>query len=253
MIDIHAHVLHGLDDGPDCLANSLKYVKKAYEEGITTIFATPHAMDGVYQCTPIQILFKCSLLTQELEKMDIPVSIRPGSEISLTHDTVSLYDKGNLMTLNNMETHILLELPPLFMMQGIIHIINQCADRGVTVIIAHPERNTTILKNMSVVSDLISAGALMQTTATSLTGGFGKRIKRFSEKMISNDVVSFVASDIHPGRKFKMRDAYEKTCKLTSSKTAEKLFLKNPEEILYSYPQVVPNANSIYDTGSPGL
>ncbi len=243
MIDIHTHILPGLDDGPDCLANSLKYVKIAYDEGITTICATPHAMDAVYQCTPIQILFKCFLLTQELEKKDIPVCIRPGSEIRLTHDIISLYDKGSLMTLNNLRKHILLELPPVFIMKGVSNIITQLADRGIKVIIAHPERNATIIKNMSIVTDLISAGALMQVTATSLTGGFGKRIMKISEKMLLNNTVTFISSDFHPGRQFMMQDAYDKTREMTNTKTTERIFLHNPEKILSFTPQLMNYAS----------
>lgn len=239
MIDIHSHILPAIDDGPSCLADSVKYVKRASEEGIKVMFATPHAMDGVYQCTPLQILFNCCLLTQELEKHDIPVCIRPGSEVRLTHDTVSQYDTGKLITLNNSGTHILLELPPMFIMDGLLNTIYQLENRGITIIIAHPERNTTIRKNMGIVTDLLSAGVLMQITATSLMGGFGKRIMKTSELLLRDDAVSFVCSDFHPGRKFKMRDAFKKTSRLTDTKTAEKLFRENSEELFFPTPQLI--------------
>ena len=253
MIDIHTHILPELDDGPSCLGQSVKIVKKAYDEGITAIVATPHTINGLYQCTPSQIINKCSLLSLELKKNEIPVHIMPGAEVHFTHETISLYDKGQLMTLNNLDTYILLELPPIFIMEGVLHVIQQMANRGIGVIIAHPERNATILKKPELISAFIYDDVLMQVTAMSIMGNFGKRIKKFSEKMISNDVVTFISSDIHPGRKFKMRDAYEKTCKLASSKTAERLFFRNPEEILLFNPQVVQQSNSRYHNGSPGL
>jgi len=233
MIDIHAHILPELDDGPTCLDHAVKYVKQAYNEGITTILATPHAMDGIYQCTPQQIISKCTLLTQELEKRNIAVNIRPGSEIHLTHDTVSLYDKGRLMTLNNLDKHILLELPPVFIVDGVIHVIKQLAERRIVSIIAHPERNVTLMKHLNIIPELLDVGALMQITAMSLMGGFGKRIRSISEKMIKNDVVRFVSSDIHPGRKYMMREAYEKISSLVDTNAAEKIFRKNPGKILH--------------------
>ncbi len=233
MIDIHSHILPGIDDGPDSLSQSLRIASHAHSQGVTTLFATPHQMDGVYQAKPLDILNKCSQLTTELEKNNIPVRIMPGSEIRLTHDTVSLYDQGRLMTLNNSGTHILLELPPMFIMEGVNHIIRKLAERGVVTIIAHPERNTSIMKNLNTISKLIYEGALMQITATSLMGGFGKRTMKICEQMLDKNAVSFIGSDIHPGRSYKMRDAYNKTLKIAGRKTADTIFLKNPQEIVF--------------------
>jgi len=232
MIDIHSHILPGIDDGPDRLSQSVNFVTQAYSQGVTAIFATPHSMDGVYQATPRDIISKCSLLTTELKKNNIPVQILPGSEIRLTHDTVSLYDQDRLMTLNNKGTHILLELPPLFITEGVLHIIRKLTQRGVVTIIAHPERNPSIIKNLNTLSKLIYEGALMQITATSLTGGFGKRAMKICEQMLDNDAVSFIGSDIHPGRSYRMLDAYNKTLKIAGEKTADTIFLKNPREIM---------------------
>ena len=243
MIDIHSHILPEIDDGPNSLSGSVEYVKMAYEEGITVMFATPHAMDGVYQCTPKQILFQCFLLGQELKKKKIPVTIMPGSEIRLSYDVVSQYEKKNLVLLNNSDNYILLELPPVFILEGVLHIIDLFVDRGITTIIAHPERNTTIIKNPDVLSRLIYGGALMQITAMSLMGNFGKRIRKISETMVKNNTVTFIASDIHPGRKFMMQDAYKKTSKLKDEKTAERIFLKNPKKIMYLTSPIGSHAN----------
>lgn len=233
MIDIHSHILPGLDDGPDSLSQSLRIANQAHSQGVTTIFATPHSMDGVCQSKPRDIRNKCSQLTKALEKNNIPIQILPGSEIRLTYDTVLLYDKGRLMTLNNMGKYILLELPPMFITEGVIHIIRKLAKRGVVTIIAHPERNISIMKKLNTMSELIYEGALMQITATSLIGGFGKRIMKICEKMLDKNAVSFIGSDIHPGRSYRILDAYNKTRKIAGRKTADTIFLKNPQEIVF--------------------
>ncbi len=233
MIDIHAHILPDLDDGPLNLAESVRMVKEAEADGITTIFATPHACNGVFHCTPEKILEKCALLSQELENQKIEMHIRPGSEVHLTNDTISNYDQGNLMTLNNINSHLLLELPSMFIIDGALHTIRQLRERGVTPVIAHPERNKTLTKNLHVLPLMIEEGALTQLTATSLTGGFGKKIMRLSEKMIDNNLVTLIASDIHPFRKFMMRKALRKVLKTAGRKTAEMIFQTNPEKILY--------------------
>lgn len=234
MIDIHSHILSGMDDGPDTLAGSVKIAKRAYAQGITAIFATPHSMNGVYKCPPQEIIINCALLTAELNNSNIPVHVLPGSEVHLTHDTLSLYDSGRLMTLNNMGRYILMELPSMFIIDGVIHIVRKLAERGVTTIIAHPERNPSIIKKLNIISKLIHEGALMQITATSLMGGFGKRAMKICEKMVDKSVVSFIASDIHPGRKLMMLNAYNKTCSIAGEKAAEELFQKNPEQIMLS-------------------
>lgn len=232
MIDIHSHILPGLDDGPDALIQSVQMVKHAHAQSITILFATPHSMDGVYSCTPQDILRKCASLTDKLKENQIPVRIIPGSEIRLTHDLISLYDKGSLLTLNNQGTHLLVELPPLFIVEGVSRILRQLAERGIIAIIAHPERNMSIMKNLNILSGLIYDGALMQITATSLMGGFGKRIMTICEKMIDKDVVSFIGSDIHPGRRYRMADAYKKVGEMADKNSADRIFIKNPEEIL---------------------
>ncbi|MCP3892698.1 MAG: tyrosine protein phosphatase [Desulfobulbaceae bacterium] len=240
MIDIHAHILPNLDDGPLSLAEAVNLVREAKADGITAIFATPHAYKGVFHCTPEQILEKCSLLTEELRKQDIVMDIMPGSEVHLTNNVISHYDNGRLLTLNNLGSHILLELPEKFIFEAVTNILQDFAYRGVTVIIAHPERNTTLRKNVHLIPDMIDEGAMMQVTAASIVGGFGKKIMKITEKMIANDHVTLVGSDIHPFRDFMMRKALRKVLLTAGRKTAEEIFKRNAESIL------IPNEKRAY-------
>ncbi len=233
MIDIHTHILPNLDDGPINLAESVNLVREAVAEGVSAMLATPHAFNGVFHATPNEIIKKCSLLSQELRKNNIEMSIRPGSEVHLTNDTISNYDKGRVMTLNNLHSHILLELPSMFIIDGVIHIIRQFRERGITTIIAHPERNKTIRKNLHILPGMIGEGALMQITAASLMGGFGRRTMKICEKMVGDNLVSFIGSDIHPYRKFMMRKALGKVLQSAGRKSAEMIFQVNPEEIMF--------------------
>lgn len=233
MIDIHSHILPGLDDGPLNLAESIKLVRDSFTDGVSTMIATPHAFNGVYECTPVEIIQKCSELSQELRKEGILMNIRPGSEVHLTHDIIAKYDQGQLMTLNNLRNHILLELPTMFIYEGVIAVIRQFAERGITTIIAHPERNETIRKHFPVVSSMIQEGAMMQITAASLTGGFGKKTMKMAERMLAKDTVSLIASDIHPYRKFMMRQALRKVILKSGRRKAEEIFQVNPEKVMF--------------------
>ena len=212
----------------------MQMVQQAHARGITTLYATPHAMNGVYNVTPDEILKQCARLSGQVRENHVPITILPGAEIRLTHDLIALYDKGALMTLNNQGTHLLLELPPLFIMDGVLRILRQLADRGVTAIIAHPERNPAILKNPASLARLLQAKALMQITAASLTGGFGLQVMKLSEAMIDKGAVSFIGSDIHPGRPWAMADAGKKIARTAGKETARHLFLKNPANLLAS-------------------
>jgi len=234
MIDIHSHILPGIDDGAKTIADSITMAQKAAAEGISSIFATPHYMDGVYNCTPSDTLALCRDLNIKINEKNIPVKILPGAEIRVNHDTVQQFDNGSLLTLNNAGEHILLELPAMFIKDGVLKIIRQLSERGVVSIIAHPERNPLILKNMDIVSDLIYGGALMQITAGSLMGDFGKIKKKAAEIMIKRESVHFLSSDNHPGRKNRMADAFKKTKKIGGKEMAEKIFLKNPEAISHT-------------------
>ena len=232
MIDIHSHILPNIDDGPDSLSQAFQTLLKAHNQGVATIIATPHSIDGVYNAGPEDILEKCSTLNFELKKRNIPLAVLPGSEIRLTHDIAGLYDSGKLMTLNNSDRFILIELPPMFILDGVVHIIKQLAQRGLTTIIAHPERNRSILKNLNILPKLMYQGAQLQITAQSLLGGFGKKSRSISEKLLKNDMVSFIASDSHPERPYLMKKAFEKTTQLAGSHTAKTIFKTNPEQII---------------------
>jgi protein-tyrosine phosphatase len=221
-----------MDDGPDSLALAVKMVAQAHAQGVGTMVATPHTMDGVHRSMPRDILDWCRVLGQELLKHDIPVRILPGSEIRLTHDTPALYDKGWLMTMNNAGKGILIELPPMFILEGVLHTVRRLARRGLVTVIAHPERNEAILKDPEILSRLAYEGALAQITASSLVGDFGRRIMKASERLIELDAVGFIGSDIHPGRKYSMEKAFKKVSSLAGESRAVDLFHENPAGLL---------------------
>jgi len=120
----------------------------------------------------------------------------------------------------------------MFIIDGVLRIIHQLSERGLTPIIAHPERNRSILKNLNITARLVYAGARLQLTAESLLGGFGRQIMKVSEKMIEKQIISYIASDTHPGRPFRMKQAFDKTARSAGIETAERLFESNPAQIL---------------------
>ncbi|WP_457553844.1 tyrosine-protein phosphatase [Desulfobacula sp.] len=232
MIDTHSHILPAIDDGATDLSESISFVKTAAAQGVEIIFATPHACDGVFNCTKDKILQACTDLTGALREKGIFTKILPGAEVRVNHDLVTEYDNGNLLTLNNSGTWLLIELPSMFIAKAVCLMLRQLKERDVTPIIAHAERNLMILNTPSLIKEFIYNGAVIQITAASLTGDFGKFSLKAARAMVEMDQVFCLGSDIHPGRKYRMADAQKKLIKFAGRKKAEQITIENPGNVL---------------------
>lgn len=232
MIDTHSHILFGLDDGAGDISQSLAFMRMAASEGVKTVFATPHTCDGVFNCTKDQVLCALDELNSALGEQGIDTRLLPGAEVRVNHDLVTEYDKGNLLTLNNAGSYLLIELPAMFMVPAIVMMIRQLRDRGVTPIIAHAERNPMIMTKPEITAEFIYNGAAIQMTAGSLLGDFGRFSMKAAKKLVSMNQVFCVGSDIHPARKYRMADAKKCLIKIAGKKTAELITRENPLSIL---------------------
>ncbi|GAX89380.1 tyrosine-protein phosphatase [Effusibacillus lacus] len=197
MIDIHCHVLPGVDDGAATLEESLAMVRMAAEEGITDIVATPHTEDGVYSNSAFEVINSVKILQQAVDIHNIPVRIHPGSEVHVHINLLENICFSRVLTLKNMGRYILLELPVQTIPPFTEDLIHDLRANGLTPIIAHPERNALLREQPVRLAQLIRLGAIAQITAGSLTGAIGKRIRQSAEYMVRNWLVQLVASDAH--------------------------------------------------------
>lgn len=197
MIDIHSHILPGLDDGAADLKAALKMAKIAVKDGVTIMIATPHCYDGVYNCKKDGILAACREFNKELQQASINLQVYPGAEIRLTPEIVDLCQKGQILTMGNRGDAILLELPDRFIPEAVVKVIKQLIAMGMHIIVAHPERNSTIHLHPDVITQLVYEGATIQLTAGSLVGKFGRPIKLFSETLVKENKVHYLATDCH--------------------------------------------------------
>lgn len=235
MIDIHSHILPGIDDGPSDMAEAIEMAVMAVDDGIRTMVATPHTLNGIHLNYREDILSACDEFNRELKKKDISLEVLPGSEVHLDVDIIRDLDRGKLMTLNDAGRYLSLELPPYFVAGTIVDFINRIRFRGITPIISHPERNRTIQQNEGLLDELISAGAMSQITAESLTGGFGRDIYRISRKMIRMNLVHFMATDSHSfikRRLPRLSEAVRRLSDLTDKEMLEKITILNPREVV---------------------
>ncbi|MEW9671336.1 tyrosine-protein phosphatase [Ammoniphilus sp. 3BR4] len=197
MIDLHSHILYGVDDGARNSEDTLAMARQAVGDGIRTIVATPHHKDGTYLNPPEKILTRCQEVQSLLDEHEIHIEILPGMELHVHGGVTEDLVEGQIMTYNQQQRYILLELPRDHVPRYINQLIFQLQMKGVIPIIPHPERNKEISENLNALYGLIKQGAMAQLTAASVCGKFGKKIQKASQEMIKHHLVHFVATDAH--------------------------------------------------------
>ena len=215
MIDIHSHLLPGIDDGSESLEISLQMARDAVADGVTHALMTPHHMNGRYVNHASDVIKLTADFQTELNNANIPLTVFPSQEVRINGGLLSALDDGDILTTDEQGTYILIEFPsddvPAFTMD----MLFQIQQRGLVPIIVHPERNTRLMKEPQLLNDMVSRGAYAQVTASSYVGTFGKAVTAFSEDIIANGLAHLFASDAHhiPGRKYNMRAAFDKLTK----------------------------------------
>ncbi|PYZ96012.1 tyrosine protein phosphatase [Alteribacter lacisalsi] len=211
MFDIHCHILSNLDDGPSNEAEALTMAQAAVQEGIRTIVATPHHKHPSYSNAGDRVLESTARLNHLLQENGIDLTVLPGQEIRLNGDLIKDYENRNILTLNG-SRYFFVEFPsneiPRYAIR-LLYSIQQ--EKGLVPVIVHPERNKAVMKDPDRLYELVRNGCLTQVTAASVTGRFGKKIKRLSEDLIDANLAHFIASDAHDtvNRPFCMREAYD--------------------------------------------
>lgn len=210
MIDIHTHILPGVDDGAKTEADSLEMGKVAVEQGIQTIIATPHHRNGAFDNYKEEIITNVQILNELLEENKIPLEILVGQEVRIYGELLDDLAEGDIQTLAD-TSYILVEFPFGDVPQYAERLLYDLQQKGLRPIIAHPERNRELIENHDRMYELIRNGALAQLTGASLLGEYGKEIEQFSHQLIEANLVHFIASDAHntDSRGFTLQEAYD--------------------------------------------
>lgn len=234
MIDIHAHILPGVDDGPKSWDESIEMCRLAFDDGIRTIVATPHTLNGVYNNHNKVINEQTEHLQELLIKNNIPLTILPGSDVRIYPSLSNMIDKEEVLTVNNNKRYIILELPDLFPLTAVKRLIIDLINRGITPIISHPERVSQIQQDSSVIYELLKEGAISQVTAMSITGEFGKGVKGFVDKMLKYGMVHIIATDCHNivSRPPILSIAVELAAQIVGGEKAQAMVTTNPQSVI---------------------
>lgn len=210
MIDIHSHILPGVDDGAQTEEDSLDMAKAAVEEGITKIVASPHHKNRTYDNYKDEITTHVSVLNDLFQSNNIPLEVIAGQEVRIYGEIVEDVEKGEIQPVNDSK-YLLIEFPSDSVPHYTEQLFYDLQIAGIKPVIVHPERNRELLENHRRMYELVRNGALSQVTAASVVGKFGKKIEEFSHQLIEAHLTHFIASDAHntTTRGFCMREAFE--------------------------------------------
>ncbi len=200
MIDLHCHLLPGIDDGSADLSTSLAMARAAVADGIRVTACTPHIYPGLYENTADGIRAAIRRLAQALREHDIGLRLVCGADTHLVPGLVSRLKDGSVPTLND-SRYLLLEPPHHVAPPRFEASIFELMTAGYVPVITHPERLSWIETHYSVMQRLVQRGVWMQVTSGSLAGRFGKRPRYWGERLLSEGLVHLLATDSHGIRK----------------------------------------------------
>lgn len=245
MFDIHSHILYGVDDGAVCIEESFKMLVQAAENGVKGVIVTPHYLEGLYVSSYEDNLSKLDGLKLEIEKAGIDMQIYFGNEIHITPEILSLVKQGKAAALNR-SRYILIELPFFDLPPYTEKILFQLEMEGYKPILAHPERNEKIIRDLNILYGLIKHGVLVQMNLASLGGAYGKEVKKAALLMLEHCMVHFAASDMHSSRR--LHDDYNASIEKLKAYCPEqvnRLLYDNPLRIIRNESITVPEPAKI--------
>lgn len=197
MIDIHAHILPGVDDGVQTEEEAVEFARVAVADGTRTLVATPHCKEGFFFNDRAKVLADVERLRRRLQAESVDLELVPGAEVYLCPDLTERIRDGRAPTLANNGKTLLLELSLAQPHPEIENVVFQLKLAGIIPVFAHPERVRYFQDDIERYESVIRLGAYGQVTAGSLVGTFGESAEEFSEELVRKGLVHVLASDSH--------------------------------------------------------
>jgi protein-tyrosine phosphatase len=226
MVDIHCHLLPGLDDGPDTMEDSERMAEAAIADGVTRIVATPHAND-TYIFDPE----RTRRFRDELQqKVGTRLAISTGCDFHMSYENLSAVRVDPSRFTLNQRNYLLVEFADFALPSFLDGALHELQLQGLRIIITHPERNPLVRARPERLHGWVTRGCYVQVTALSLLGGFGPESQRAAEDYLEWNWVHFIASDAHNlrGRPPYLREAFEEVSRRHAPDVAKALFHDNP-------------------------
>lgn len=223
LVDIHSHLLPGLDDGVESFDESLDIIREFKKMGFKKLITTPHIMGDFFKNKPEDIHEKLRELNDILVKENIEMIVEAAAEYYLDEWLIDKVDKGEeLMTFG--DNYVLMETSYINESSHLHQVVFQLKTKGYKPVLAHPERYTYLYDDFNKYQELLNLGVYFQINTISLLGYYSKKAKQIAEKLVENGMVHFLGSDCHGNRHIQ---ALQKTMKEKSYAKALELNLLN--------------------------
>lgn len=244
MIDIHSHIIFGIDDGSKDEVMSLKMLQKAVASGTTSIFATSHLLQAAHNHAWQDFLVGAERLRQLASEHNLPLAIYSGCEVFMDLDLLDIIAENGSFCLNGdawdaaRASYILVELPMYFIPNYADDFWYELRLKGVVPILAHPERYTELMAKPDLLLRWRREGLLLQCNISSFAGSFGAQAEQAAKLLLANGMVDFVGSDAHrdSGRDTDMRAGAAVIRELAGEAVLQQLTQINPQRIIDGIP-----------------
>jgi protein-tyrosine phosphatase len=234
MIDLHCHPLPGVDDGAPDFETAVAMCRMAAADGITHLVATPHC-NYTYRFDPESNRAKLADLQAAVGDS---IKLLLGCDFHLSYDNIrKLIEARESYTINGTE-NVLVEFGDQFIPEQLDNVFYEIQCAGLQPILTHPERNPVFQRKPGLLYHWVTRGCLVQVTAKSLTGGFGRAAMHFAEKWLEQNLIHFFASDAHDVRRRPpvLSECYRQVAKARGKEIADLLLIKNPEAVIHGRP-----------------
>jgi protein-tyrosine phosphatase len=239
MIDLHSHLLPGIDDGASSMEEALSLARIAVADGLTHMVLTPHVHPGRFDnhaqsIQPVFAAFEAALVDA-----DIKLSVKAAGEVRLSAEVLAMCASNQLPFLGEWDGKrvMLLELPHSHIPPGSDKLVKWLLDRDILPMIAHPERNKGVMSDIAKLAPFLEMGCLFQLTAMSVTGEFGPQAKQMADEMLDKGWVTVMATDAHncDRRPPILSKAVSAAAELIGDVEAKRLVWGNPAKIIGVY------------------
>ena len=238
MIDIHSHILPGVDDGARTLDEALDMLRMAVDTGVTIQVLTPHIHFGRFDNQKNDLEQRFAIFQEQVDRANIKIGLQLGSEVRISSEIMQLVAQDAIPTLGVYQGKktFLLEFPRIEVPVGYENLVKWLIAKNYLPIIVHPERNQTFVRKPQKLQVLTDMGCPLQITASSLTGQFGEEAQQNAELLLKEGRVSAIASDCHnlKGRKPNLDEGVSAAMLIVDQEQVKMLTTSVPETLLFN-------------------